>query len=134
MGRLHTCPLWQAVISSAADVLEDPRFHGEPVSLSELARLEIEISILSPLRPAAHPLDFEPLLDGIYLTIAGRSGCFLPQVARETGWSREELLSRLCTEKLGFAAETWKRREALLQVFSTQTIGPALFESTEFPV
>ncbi len=74
-------------------------------------------------------MDFEPLLDGIYLTIAGRSGCFLPQVARETGWSRERLLSQLCTEKLGIAAELWKSPEARLQTFSTQMIGPVPFDS-----
>jgi len=127
IGRLDTCPLWRAVISSAADVLNDPRFQNDRVTLDELPRLEMEISVLSPLRPAADPLDFDLQLDGIYLTIAGRSGCFLPQVARETGWSREQLLSRLCTEKMGFGPDTWKRPEARLQVFSTQTIGPEPF-------
>jgi AmmeMemoRadiSam system protein A len=127
IGRLDTCPLWRAVVSAASGVLDDPRFQDHRVTLDELETLELEISVLSPLRPAAHPMDFEPASDGIYLTIAGRSGCFLPQVARETGWSREELLSRLCTEKMGFAADTWRRPESRLQVFSTQTIGPAPF-------
>jgi AmmeMemoRadiSam system protein A len=129
IGRLNTLPLWRAVVNCSGEVLDDPRFAHEPVSLEELPTLEIEISVLGPLRPATDPLDFDPQLDGIYLSIGGRSGCFLPQVARETGWSREQLLSRLCTEKMGFESETWKRPETRLQVFSTQTIGPVPFES-----
>jgi len=40
-------------------------------------------------------------MTAIYLTLNGRSGVFLPQVARETGWRRDQLLDRLCTEKDG---------------------------------
>ncbi len=130
IGRLNASPLWQSAISSAIDALDDPRFAADPVSVEELPSLEIEISVLSPLRPAADPLDFDPQRDGIYLSIAGRSGCFLPDVGRETGWSREQLLSKLCTEKMGFEADTWRRAEARLQVFSTQAIGPAPFANS----
>jgi AmmeMemoRadiSam system protein A len=129
IGRLEPLPLWQAVAGSAAGVLDDPRFQTDPVIPAELPRLELEISVLSPMRPASHPLDFDPRSDGIYLAIDGRSGCFLPQVGRETGWSREHLLARLCTEKLGFNANAWQRPDATLQTFSTQTIGPEPFAS-----
>src|SRR5689334_8187337 len=89
-----------AVQDGAESVLHDPRFHDRPVRVHELSKLEIEITVLSPLVDAANPLDFDPLEHGIYLTIGQESGCFLPQVARETGWTREQLLDRLSYEKL----------------------------------
>jgi AMMECR1 domain-containing protein len=108
-------------------VLADPRFDNRRVQLAELPSLDIEISILSPLRPAATPLDFDLLNDGIYLMLNGRSGVFLPQVARETGWRRDQLLDRLCTEKMGFPAGSWRFPGAQLFVFTTKILGPVPF-------
>jgi AMMECR1 domain-containing protein len=112
-------------------VLEDPRFYDDPVRLAELPRLEIEISVLSPMRQAQSVTDFDLNTEGIYLIHQNRSGCFLPQVARETGWSREQLLSRLCTEKMGLQPHAWKEPGARLMVFSTLVIGPEPFERPE---
>jgi AMMECR1 domain-containing protein len=70
------------------------------------------------------PLAFEPLEHGIYLTVGRRAGCFLPQVARETGWSRQQLLDRLCTEKIGLAPNAWQSKKATLSIFQTIVIGP----------
>jgi AMMECR1 domain-containing protein len=107
--------------------LHDPRFEVDRLRLEELPNTEIELSLLSPLTPAADVLDFDPLHQGIYLKCGPRSGCFLPQVARETGWSREQLLSRLCTEKMGLPPDAWQDKDATLQVFSTLVIGPEGF-------
>src|SRR5262249_41821008 len=96
-GRLRSIsPLWMSVHLSALDVLEDPRFLDHRVSSVDLPNLLLEITVLSPLKEAAGTLDFDLLEEGIYLNIGKRSGCFLPQVARETGWTREQLLDRLC--------------------------------------
>jgi AmmeMemoRadiSam system protein A len=128
IGRLDASePLIHAVRGAAAGVLEDPRFAGDPVRLDELPNLEIELSILSPLRPAADPLDFDLLNDGIHLRVGGRSGCFLPQVARETGWTKGQLLARLCTEKMGMPPDAWRLEGASLEVFSTLLVGPEPF-------
>lgn len=128
VGRMGaTQPLLQCVRETAAGVLEDPRFLDRPVNLGELSSLEIEISVLSPLHPVEDPLSFDLLNDGIYLSYRGRSGVFLPQVARETGWTREQLLDRLCTEKLGVPARAWRSAEARLSVFSTLIVGPVPF-------
>ena len=58
----------------------------------------------------------------------GRTGCFLPQVARETGWTREQLLGRLCSEKMGLPAAFWMQAGAQLMTFTTLIIGPEPFE------
>jgi AmmeMemoRadiSam system protein A len=130
VGRLDAAaPMFQAVANAAQSVLADPRFGTDRITLSELTDLEIEISLLAPLRPAASPTDFDPLRDGIYLTIGQRSGCFLPQVARETGWTKEQLLDRLCTEKLGVHVRAWLQPQARLQKFATLLIGPEPFET-----
>src|SRR5947209_2400729 len=113
-GRLRGCvgridathALAEALRSSSVHVLQDPRFTHEPVRADELSMLELEVSVLSPARPVESPLEFDPLEHGIYLTFGGRSGCFLPQVARETGWTREQLLDSLCIEKLGLPHTT----------------------------
>jgi uncharacterized protein len=129
VGRLEAKgPLWEMVAQTSANVLHDPRFTDEPVTLEELPQLSLELSILSPLQPAASPLDFDPQKHGIYLTCCGRTGCFLPQVARETGWGREQLLGRLCSEKMGLPPTFWTQAGTQLLTFTTLIIGPEPFE------
>ena len=129
VGRLDAVdPLLTAVRRSAVSVLSDPRFQDNPVRPAELPELEIDVSVLSPLRPAPGPLEFDLLNEGIYLVWGeNRAGCFLPQVARETGWSKEQLLSRLCVEKMGLPPTAWQDPRAKLFVFTTLVIGPEPF-------
>lgn len=126
VGRIDSGKsLWETVHLTAADVISDPRFvHHQPVKIDEAPNLEIEISVLSPPHPAASALDFDLLQDGIYLIYGSRAGFFLPQVARDTGWTKEQLLARLCTEKLGLPADTWQRPDAKLFTFKVEVIGP----------
>src|SRR4051812_29334059 len=129
VGRLDArTPLIHCVYEMSSGVLGDPRFRSAPVTLGELPRLELELSILSPMKPVPTPLDFDPLNDGIYLTCQARSGTFLPQVGRQTGWNREQLLSRLCTEKLGLPANAWQDPSAKLLTYQALVIGPLPFE------
>jgi AmmeMemoRadiSam system protein A len=128
VGRLDARdPLIEAVRQAALNVLHDPRFVNLPVLPADLCQIELEITIVFPLRPAASCLDFE-LSEGIYLMAADRAGCFLPQVAHETGWSREQLLARLCTEKLGLSADAWQDPAARLMKFHALIVGPEPFE------
>src|SRR5688572_55434 len=70
VGRLDDREmLIDAVTTAASSVLEDPRFLDDPVHLAELPELEIELTLISPLRPADDCLDFEPSTEGIYLKI-----------------------------------------------------------------
>lgn len=131
VGRIDASqPLIESLRTASRSVLQDPRFARNPVRPEELPSLSIEVSILSAPVPAASAEDFEPTEQGVYLTIADRTGCFLPQVARETGWTREQLLDRLCVEKLGLAASSWRSPKAKLHVFSVQVIGPEPFEKS----
>jgi AMMECR1 domain-containing protein len=45
--------------------------------------------------------------DGVLLQKGGRSAVFLPQVAPEQGWLKEEMLSHL-SMKAGLPADAWK--------------------------
>ncbi len=125
MGMMMSAqPLAQTAEQLAVSVLQDPRFSATPVTAGELPSLQVEITVLSPLVPRGDPEDFDPQTEGIYLQIGRRAGCFLPQVARDTGWSRTQLLTRLCTEKMGLAPDAWNDPAARLHIFNAQIIGP----------
>jgi len=93
--------------------LEDPRY--PPVTLEELDNLEIEISVLSPLRPIDDPKRIVIGRDGVVLIKEDASAVFLPQVAPEQNWNREEMLENLC-RKAGLPKDCWEN-DASLQVF-----------------
>jgi AMMECR1 domain-containing protein len=120
-------PFREMLVSASESVIGDPRFLTQLVTRQELPNLTVEVTILGPLEKAKSTLDFEPLERGIHLTFRGRSGLFLPQVARETKWTREQLLARLCTEKLGAPESAWQDPTAELRTFSAHVIGPESF-------
>ena len=61
VGRLEaTGPLVEVVRAVAVNVLDDPRFSGDPVRLGELAGLELEVSVLSPLQPGGGAAGVRP--------------------------------------------------------------------------
>jgi AmmeMemoRadiSam system protein A len=134
IGRIDaSSPLLMVLGNVAWQVITDPRFNANPITLAELPELTIELSILGMLTPRPKPLDFEPLTDGLYLSIGPRAGVFLPQVARDTGWSREQLLDRLCQEKMGLPPRLWQDPAARLFTFPSQTIGPVDFVFEDLP-
>ncbi|MGC9317719.1 MAG: AmmeMemoRadiSam system protein B [Armatimonadota bacterium] len=125
-GRLRGCigslearqPLAEAVLSSAVSAAtQDPRFM--PVTAAEVDDLEIEISVLSPLRTVDDPQEIVVGEHGVIVSQGRRRGVFLPQVAPEQGWDREEMLRHLCADKAGLSPDAW-RRGATLQVFTAQ--------------
>ncbi|RKY14325.1 MAG: hypothetical protein DRP82_04255 [Planctomycetota bacterium] len=94
----------------------DPRF--PPVAPQEVASVRIEVSVLSPLRPA-RPEEIEVGKHGIYIRRGGRSGCYLPEVATDYGMSREEFLSSCCTHKAGLPADAWRQKDTEILIFTT---------------
>ncbi len=102
-------PLIELIAEMArSSATKDPRFLHAPITPDELEELEIEISVLSPMQKTDDPLSLRLGIDGIYITNGPNSGCFLPQVATETGWSREEFLSQCCANKAFLEPDAWK--------------------------
>jgi len=87
----------------------DSRFPA--VSCAELEFLEIDISILSPLEKIESIDSIKLGTHGILMRQDSRSGCFLPQVATENGWSREQFLGYCAEEKAGIGWEGWREAE-----------------------
>ena len=116
-------PLWETVRQVAVQsATEDPRFYANRLTPRDMKGLEIEVSVLSPLERIENPLDIELGVHGIYVRRGWRAGCFLPQVATETGWSKEEFLSHCCAGKAGLPADAWKDPETEVLVFTAEII------------
>ena len=121
-GRLRGCighfgedtPLHEIVAEMArAAAFEDPRFM--PVTADELADIDIEISVLTPMRRIKSLDDFELRRHGIYIRKGYRSGTFLPQVADEVNWTKEEFVGHCSQDKAGLGWDGW--RDAELYVY-----------------
>lgn len=108
---------------ASATATSDPRFVGNPVTSGELEHLDFEISVLSPLKRTDDPLSLRLGVDGIYIKQGFSSGCFLPQVADEAGWSKEEFLSYCCAHKAGLAYDAWKEAETEVYFFTAEVFG-----------
>lgn len=128
-GRLRGCigqftsdrPLIELVVEMAeASASKDPRFFDHPLTVRDLGNLEIEISVLSPLERTNDPLSLRLGVDGIYIRRGYAAGCFLPQVATETGWSKEEFLSSCCSHKAGLPADAWKDPKTEVYLFTAE--------------
>ncbi|MFQ6035320.1 MAG: AmmeMemoRadiSam system protein A [Sedimentisphaerales bacterium] len=131
-GRLRGCigqftsekRLIELVVDMAkASATGDPRFFANPITPGELNELDIEISVLSPLQQTDDPLSLRLGIDGIYIKKGAASGCFLPQVATETGWSKEEFLSYCCAHKAGLAADAWRDPDTEVYLFTAEVFG-----------
>ena len=96
----------------------DPRFPS--LSRSEAPRVEIEVSVLSPLKKIASVDEFKLGRDGIYMVKGSRHGTFLPQVAEETGWDTEEFLGHCARDKAGIGYDGWK--DADLYTYQTEVV------------
>jgi hypothetical protein len=123
-GKLRACmgiiearePLVEAIMSAAVSAAHDPRF--PPLTAEELGTVELEVSVLSPTSQVAGPEAIEVGRHGVVLSKSGRRAVFLPQVATEQGWTREEMLDQL-SRKAGLPADAW-RQGATFEVFTAQ--------------
>ena len=106
-----------------ASASKDARFSNNPITPDELDELDIEISLLSPLKKTDDPLSLRLGIDGIYIVKNGRSGCFLPQVATEIGWNKEEFLSYCRSSKAGLSPNAWKEPDTDVYLFTAEIFG-----------
>lgn len=126
-GELRGCigyiegvePLAMAVRDMAIQsATGDPRF--PPVSYKELKDITIEISVLTPLKKVKSHEEIVLGRDGVVIKKGYRKGVFLPQVAEETNWSKEEFLSNLCLYKAGLPPDAWKDKDTEIYIFQAE--------------
>jgi hypothetical protein len=130
-GQLRGCigniigrgPLYLTVRDMAvAAASQDPRF--SPVTGDELKEIHIEISVLSTPQAVKSANDIVMGTHGVILTRGNfNRGVFLPQVAVETGWSKEKFLSELCSQKAGLPPDCWKEPGTRLEIFTADVFG-----------
>lgn len=127
-GRLRGCigylealkPLLTAVQEMAvAAAFRDPRF--PPLTEEELADLEIEISVLSPMRRIKNVEEIQVGRDGLYVERGVCRGLLLPQVATQYGWDRLTFLRQTCT-KAGLPENAWEDPATKIYVFSADIL------------
>ena len=126
-GRLRGCigrftssdSLYETIQDMARSAaFSDPRFPS--LSRSEAHRIDIEVSVLSPLKRISSVDEFKLGRDGIYMIKGSRHGTFLPQVATETGWSTEEFLGHCAQDKAGIGYYGWM--DAELYTYQTEIV------------
>ncbi len=126
-GQLRGCigefepkkPLYLVIEEMAiAAATEDSRF--PPVAAGELEEINIEISVMTPKKKINNWQEIQLGKQGVVVQKGQYSGTLLPQVATETGWSKEEFLSQLCTQKAGLPGNCYKDRSVNLFVFEAQ--------------
>lgn len=128
-GRLRGCigsltghrPIAEGIREHALNAaFNDHRFR--PVTVDELAALDIEVSILSEPLPLSYrdgadlPIRLRPGVDGVIIRLGGASATFLPQVWEQLP-DPEAFLTHLC-QKAGLSAQEW--RQGRLEVLTYQ--------------
>ena len=123
-GQLRGCigyiqpykPLYQTIEEMAVQAaFHDPRF--DPVTERELPDLEIEISVLTPLKRIKDVEEIKVGKHGIFIEKGFHSGLLLPQVATEYGWDRKTFLEHTCF-KAGLPKGAWKGKDTVISIFS----------------
>lgn len=136
-GELRGCigslsaevPLYQDVMTRAVDAANDPRF--PPMSKKELPFVHIEISVLSPMQQIAGIDEFVVGHHGIVMEQRRRRAVFLPQVASEQGWNKEQTLQHL-SRKAGLASNAWQAKETVFYTFTAQLFEEKLASAGKF--
>jgi len=125
-GQLRGCigciksvkPLYKIVGEMAvAAAFHDPRFR--PVTKTELPDLEIEISVLTPLKRIRAVEEIEVGKHGIFIERGFKSGLLLPQVATEYRWDRRTFLEHCCL-KAGLSRDAWRDGKTRICTFSAE--------------
>ena len=123
-GQLRGCigyiegqgPLHKTIERMAeAAAFKDPRF--TPVKENELPELELEISVLTPLKRITDVNEIQVGKHGIYIVKGMWAGLLLPQVATEYGWDRQTFLEHTC-QKAGLPSNAWKEKDTEIYIFS----------------
>ena len=120
IGHMHAqMPLYKAVSEMAASAaFEDPRF--PKVKEKELKDIDIEISVLTPMKQITDWKQIRMGIDGVWIKKGWRSGVFLPQVATDTGWDRVTFLENLCAHKAGLPKDAYKDPSTEIYIYQVE--------------
>ena len=111
-------PLQTAVVEMAhSAAFKDPRFN--PVGREDVPALEIEISVLSPLKEINDVEEIKVGKHGIIIERDIYKGLLLPQVAVEYNWDRETFLIHTCI-KAGLAEDAWQDKSTKIKIFTAE--------------
>lgn len=130
-GRLRGCMGTFSPLGTLAQTVDrvtrmscssDPRFAYQRIGPDEVGDIHIEVSVLDEPKRTADPASLEVGKHGIWIRRGAASGCLLPQVAVERGWSAEEFLAQCCSMKAGLAADAWKDPETETFLFGAEII------------
>ena len=130
-GCIGQLPSDEALVSvvahcAKAAATEDPRFKA--VRGDEIAKINIEISVLSPLVDAGVE-EIQPGTHGIVLTKGTRRGVLLPQVAEKFHWSAIRFLEETCV-KAELDRNAWKDPEAKVQIFTAEIFSEPAYSTS----
>jgi len=122
IGTFEPQPLASGLSAYAlTSALQDTRFN--PITLRELPALEVSVTLLTDFEPCSHALDWELGVHGIKISFYERhrrySATYLPDVAVEQGWSKEETMESLM-QKAGWSGRKAWREVAELKVVRYQ--------------
>lgn len=119
IGRGPLCLTVRDMAVEAA--LHDPRF--TPVGIGEMRDIDVEISVLSELEKVDDVNKIVMGKHGVLVRKGSAGGVYLPQVATETGWTREEFLTSLCAHKAGLLPDAWKHSDCDIFIFTAEVFG-----------
>ena len=129
IGRVNAVHALAETVAQCAigAALQDPRFG--PLGPDEIARLEIEISVVSELRPIK-PEEVEVGIHGIVVSRGAGRGLLLPQVAVERNWSAAQFIEETC-RKAGLEPSAWRDPETELFAFTAEVFSELQFANPE---
>ncbi|MEN8154789.1 MAG: AmmeMemoRadiSam system protein B [Acidobacteriota bacterium] len=122
-GKLRGCigtlrgiePLYIGVArNSVNSAFRDPRFPA--LKKGELEKIEIEISVMTPLKKIKSYRKIRLGTDGVILKRGNFQAVYLPQVAVETGWGLETFLGNL-SKKAGLNYNGYRSKETEFYIF-----------------
>lgn len=125
-GELRGCigyikgflPLHETIREMAIQAaFHDPRFN--PVDKNEWKDIDIEISVLTPMKRIDDENEIRVGTHGLYIEKGRYSGLLLPQVAVEYDLDRTAFLEHTCY-KAGLPKDAWKSKDTHIYIFSAE--------------
>jgi MEMO1 family protein len=117
LGRFDSDKFIPETIANLAPASATRDYRFSPLTIDELSKVKIELSILTPMRKIHSIDEIKVGKHGIYIIKDGKAGTFLPEVATDMGWDKIEFLNRCADNKAGIGQDGWK--DADIYIYET---------------